>query len=225
MPHPRAGLLGLTLLAFGLASCTDAPVEPTAAPTPTAQAAEARAAARGEPIPGQYIVLFRDGVGDVPGHARGLAAAHGGQVLNTWQHAVRGFSVRIPDAAAEALRRNPNVASVTQDQRVRAFDVQANPTWGLDRIDQRDLPLSNSYTYNNTGAGVTVYVIDTGIETSHPQFGGRAAIGFDAYGGSGQDCNGHGTHVAGTVGGTTYGVAKGVTLIGVRVLDCDGFGD
>ncbi|HEX2211781.1 MAG TPA: S8 family peptidase [Longimicrobium sp.] len=225
MPHkplPRAGLVGFTLLAIGLAACTDAPVAPTATPR---QATEARAAARGEPIPGQYIVLFKDGVPDVAATARGLAAAHGGRVLNTWEHAVRGFSVRIPDAAAEALRRNPHVASVTQDQRVRIADVQTNPTWGLDRIDQRDLPLSNSYTYNNNGAGVTVYVIDTGIQTSHPQFGGRASIGFDAYGGNGQDCHGHGTHVAGTVGSTTYGVAKGVTLIGVRVLDCNGFGD
>ena len=223
IPHPRAGLLGFTLLAIGLASCTDAPVAPTATP---GQAAEARAARRGgQPIPDQYIVVFKDGVSDVPGLARGLTAAHGGKLRFTYQHTIRGFSAMLPAAAAEALRHNPHVARIEQDQVVRAVDVQANPTWGLDRIDQRDLPLNASYGYNTNGAGVTAYIIDTGIETSHPQFGGRATAGYDAYGGNAQDCNGHGTHVAGTVGSTTYGVAKGVNLVAVRVLDCGGFGD
>jgi subtilisin family serine protease len=221
MPHPRAGLLGTTLLAIGLASCTDAPVAPTSTPD---QGVEARASGAGRPIPNQYIVLFKDDVRDAPGTARQLAGAHGGAIHFTYQHAVKGFAATLPPAAVEALRNNPNVASIRPDEVVSAFDVQANPTWGLDRIDQRDLPLSGSYTYNTNGAGVTAYVIDTGIESSHPQFGGRASVGFDAWGGSGQDCNGHGTHVAGTVGSATYGVAKGVTLVGVRVLDCNGDG-
>jgi subtilisin family serine protease len=103
--------------------------------------------------------------------------------------------------------------------------TESNATWGLDRVDQRELPLSTTYTYNNTGAGVRAYIIDTGIRFTHSEFGGRAVSGFDAVdGGSADDCNGHGTHVSGTVGGATYGVAKGVALVGVRVLNCSGSG-
>ena len=112
-----------------------------------------------------------------------------------------------------------------EDGRITLKTTQNNPPWGLDRIDQRDRPLNGQYNYTPTGTGVRAYVIDTGIRTSqHTQFGGRAAAMFDAFGGNGQDCNGHGTHVAGTIGGTTYGVAKGVLLRAVRVLDCDGNG-
>ena len=120
------------------------------------------------------------------------------------------------------------VAAVEPDRVVTAnatqnMDANGDP-WGLDRIDQRSLPLSGTYTYNTTSSGVTAYVIDTGIATSHSDFGGRASNVYDALGGNGQDCNGHGTHVAGTIGGSTYGVAKGVSLRGVRVLDCAGSG-
>jgi subtilisin family serine protease len=111
------------------------------------------------------------------------------------------------------------VAYIEQDQKVSVSQVGS---WGLDRVDQRDLPLNGSYTYNSTGAGVTVYIIDTGIETSHWEFGGRASVGADYVGGNGQDCNGHGTHVAGTVGGANYGVAKSVGLVSVRVFGCSG---
>jgi len=108
---------------------------------------------------------------------------------------------------------------------VRLDTTQSNATWGLDRLDQRDLPLNATYSYDKTGSGVTAYIIDTGIRLSHNDFGGRATSGYDAIdGGSADDCNGHGTHVSGTVGGTTYGVAKGVRLVAVRVLDCGGSG-
>jgi subtilisin family serine protease len=107
---------------------------------------------------------------------------------------------------------------------MEAWTTQSGATWGIDRIDQRSRPLSGTYTYTSTGSGVTAYIIDTGIQTSHSQFGGRAAVAYDALGGNGQDCNGHGTHVAGTVGSATYGVAKGVALRAVRVLDCNGSG-
>jgi subtilisin family serine protease len=133
--------------------------------------------------------------------------------------------VHVTAAQAAALSRNPNVAYVEQDQVYTADATQSpTPSWGLDRVDQHNLPLSNSYTYATTASTVYAYIIDTGIQTTHPDFGGRAAVAYDALGGNGQDCNGHGTHVAGTVGGTTYGVAKGVTLHAVRVLDCRGSG-
>ena len=109
---------------------------------------------------------------------------------------------------------------------MHAFTIEANATWGIDRIDQHNLPLSTTYNYTNTGAGVTAYIIDTGIRFDHSEFGGRAVTGFDAVtsGGNAADCNGHGTHVSGTVGGATYGVAKGVSLVAVRVLGCNGSG-
>ncbi len=124
------------------------------------------------------------------------------------------------------LSKDPAVAYVEQDRTVKALGTQApTPSWGLDRIDQRDLPLNGSFTYPNTGAGVTAYIIDTGIRTSHSDFGGRAIWGTNTTGdGNNTDCNGHGTHVAGTVGGAQYGVAKGVKLIAVKVLNCAGSG-
>jgi subtilisin family serine protease len=174
----------------------------------------------------QYIVVFKDTVPDVPGLADRLAKDHGGMPLFVYEHALRGFAVALPGQAAEALSRNPNVAYVEPDSVVTAFASQANPTWGLDRIDQRSLPLDRSYQYDLTGYGVTAYIIDTGIRTSHSEFGGRAISGYDFVDldAIADDCNGHGTHVAGTVGGTTYGVAKGVDLVAVRVLGCDGTG-
>jgi subtilisin family serine protease len=125
---------------------------------------------------------------------------------------------------AERLSQDFRVLFVEEDGVVTADVTQSNPPWGLDRIDQRNRPLSATYTYNWTGSGVRAYVIDTGIRTSHSQFAGRASNVFDAFGGSGADCNGHGTHVAGTIGGSTYGVAKSALLRGVRVLDCNGSG-
>jgi subtilisin family serine protease len=224
--HPvRFPLLAALALAAG---CSDAPSAPVSLARPSA----AVAGGEGQPerIAGQYIVVFRDDVRDAPGLARQLVAAHGGTLRFTYQHALRGFAAALPDAAVAALQSNPNVERVAPDVLVHAAATQTRATWGLDRIDQRALPLSKTYTYTETGAGVRVYILDSGIRFDHAEFasasGSRAVPGYDAMsdGRNGADCNGHGTHVAGTVGGTTYGVAKGVTLVSVRVLGCDGSG-
>ncbi len=158
--------------------------------------------------------------------ARELARAHGGNITFVYQHALKGFAAKLAPDAAAALATNPRVAYVEPDQVVHAFPSQTPATWGLDRIDQRDLPLNNTYNYNQTGQTVHAYIIDTGMRATHQQFTGRVGNGAD-FVGDGQgtnDCNGHGTHVAGTTGGTTYGVAKLVTLHAVRVLNCQGSG-
>src|SRR5438477_941457 len=180
----------------------------------------------------RYIVVFNDGVTDPIGLARILVATYNGSLVHTYTAALKGFAATLPDAAVPLLRLNPLVAYVEPDQTIRAdgtenMDANGDP-WGLDRIDQQALPLSGAYTYPSDGAGVQAYIIDTGIWTLHPDFGGRADNVYDALTlnliAIGQDCNGHGTHVAGTVGGATCGVAKGVSLHGVRVLGCAGVG-
>ncbi|MCF0094500.1 S8 family serine peptidase [Micromonospora sp. NPDC049114] len=180
-------------------------------------------------VPDSYIVVLKDTavapsrVGDT---AQRLTGRHGGRVARTYGTALRGFEVTVSAGAAARIAADPAVAYVEQNHTVSISGTQANPpSWGLDRIDQRNLPLDSSYTYPNTASNVHAYIIDTGIRFTHNDFGGRATSGYDAVdGGSADDCNGHGTHVAGTVGGSSYGVAKGVQLVGVRVLNCSGSG-
>ncbi|OJF09670.1 S8 family peptidase [Couchioplanes caeruleus] len=188
-----------------------------------------RAAAHGA-IKDSYIVVLKAASADaaeVPSVSRSLARRYGGEVLASYSTAVRGFQADMTALEARRLAANPAVEYVEQDATVRLADLgtQANPVWGLDRIDQTALPLSKSYTYRSA-SNVTAYVLDTGLRVGHSEFGGRASNGRDFIDNDAvaQDCNGHGTHVAGTIGGRTYGVAKDVKLVGVRVLDCGGSG-
>jgi serine protease len=183
-------------------------------------------------IPNQYIVVLKDeqvGRAEVQATAEAMARSQGGRVMHRYEHALRGFAVNISATGAAALARNPRVRYVEQDSIMAIVGTQTEATWGLNRIDQReplDSSLPSNYTYNATAAGVHAYIIDTGIRSTHEEFNGRMSNGYDAVGDTNgtNDCNGHGTHVAATVGGTTYGVAKQVTLHAVRVLNCSGSG-
>jgi serine protease len=188
-------------------------------------------------IPDRYIVVLNDaaaaGVDDqgamgltVSIVAVDMAARYNGTVFHVYDAALKGFAIEMSDGAARKLSADPRVQFVEQDSVVSINATQSPATWGIDRVDQRNLPRSNSYTYNTTASNVHAYIIDTGIRSTHTQFGGRSTGGFTAIndGRGTTDCNGHGTHVAGTVGSSTYGLAKAVRLHPVRVLSCTGSG-
>src|SRR5256714_4050347 len=220
----------LAVAAIAVAACMDASGPAShARPTPPSIVE----AAKGVPIPGDYIVTLRNDVGDVASVAQSIAGSHKGQLKHLYRSALKGFAIRnLPDAAAAAIAADPRVLYVEQDQEFHIVTSTPNPqldppSWGLDRIDQRSWTTpSHSYGFGPTGKGVTAYIIDTGIDFTHPDLEGRASFGDDEISPStnGADCNGHGTHVSGTVGGATYGVAKDVSLVAVRVLDCSGSG-
>ncbi|MFN2389857.1 MAG: S8 family serine peptidase [Actinomycetota bacterium] len=203
----------LTIVAAGL--ITAATLSSSAAAAPT----------RDVDVMGDFIVVMEDSVA-APG---AVAADHvrrvGGDISFVYRHAIKGYAATLPVRLVGTLAADPRVVHIEEDGQMSASTTQTNATWGLDRIDQTGKTLDGNFNYVATGTGVTAYIIDTGIRFSHSQLTGRAVSGYDAIdGGSADDCNGHGTHVSGTVGGTTHGVAKAVKLVGVRVLDCAGSG-
>jgi subtilisin family serine protease len=218
-------VLALAALGWALAACSDSPSAPSSGEAPALEPVDARLSAavgRGPDVQGRFIVTLEPRAN--PGS---VAREHGVQPDFVYNHALNGFAGKISDAARAGLLRDNRVVRVEADGIATIVSTtETGATWGLDRVDQRSLPLSTTFTYTSTGSGVTAYIIDTGLRLSHAEFGGRAVTGYDAVtpGGTAADCNGHGTHVGGTVGGGTYGVAKGVSLVAVRVLDCGGSG-
>jgi subtilisin family serine protease len=219
---PLRWLLAAAPLVLGITACSDEPTR-TADPgvsQPALSALESTAPAR--PVPGQYIVVFKeDRAANVPALVQALVTAPGDSVLFVYQHAIKGFAARLSPASVEAIGKHPAVDRITPDEYGTKDEL-----WNLDRIDQRNLPLNNSYAPNRDGSGVNVYIIDTGVRKSHREFdwGLRARHGYTAIfdGRGSDDCDGHGTHVAATALGTNYGVAKKAMAYSVRIGDCAG---
>ncbi|MGW7368159.1 S8 family peptidase [Streptomyces sp. NPDC054841] len=218
-----ASAIAVAALALGAASALPATAAETA-PEGVIQNAGAPGV-----IAGSYIVTFDESAADAGSKAgKALAAEYGAKIKKTYNAALNGYSVELSEAQAKKFAADPAVESVVQNRVFTISGTQPSPpSWGLDRIDQKALPLNQSYTYpDSAGTGVTAYIIDTGVRITHSDFGGRASYGYDAIDNdnTAQDGHGHGTHVAATVAGSSYGVAKKAKVVGVRVLDNSGSG-
>ncbi|MDB4890886.1 MAG: serine protease [Gemmatimonadetes bacterium] len=215
-------ILPLLLASVAVSGCADNSLSTSTAPaSPTSTLAPQ---ASGTLIAGRYIVGFKSNVADVDIEARRLELRHRGVLRMTYKSALKGMTLTMSAAAADSLRDEPNVAFVEQDRMSATATTQSGASWGIDRTDQRGLPLNNAYSYSADGSGVTVYILDSGINFTHSDFGGRASAGTDIMtpGGTAADCHGHGSTVSGVVAGSTYGVAKKAKLVAVRVVDCNG---
>ena len=224
---PAISALATGIVLFAAFAMRPASEERTPEPpnVPRATATNQPGGTGGQSPVDRYIVVLKSSVDNSGSVADQHKGRFGARVSRVYRHALKGYAARIPDHKVDDVRSDSRVAYVEPDRVARAYTTQTNATWGLDRVDQRALPLNRAYNYTSTGAGVDAYIIDTGIQLDHPEFGGRAVSGIDTIdGGSAEDCDGHGTHVAGTTGGSKYGVAKGARLVAVRVLDCSGSG-
>ncbi|MER7515670.1 S8 family peptidase [Streptomyces sp. NPDC126499] len=226
MSNPRKRVsVAVTVLTLAAAATSLAPTA-SADSRPTPQPGKLLSVPEGQQVKGRYIVQLLDNDTTVStASANKLAKTYGGTAHRVYNHALRGFSAQLSEDEARALSADPKVKYVAPVQIGHSAATQTDPPWGLDRIDQKSLPLDRSYTYAGTAGNVTAYIVDSGIRMSHQDFGGRAKSGYDFVDNDtdASDClqHGHGTHVAGTVGGSTYGVAKGVKLVSVRILDCN----
>ncbi|WP_405978783.1 S8 family peptidase [Streptomyces sp. NBC_00158] len=227
MRHTRrriAGVSATAVVALALGAAAALPASAADGPQGVIENAGAAGA-----VPGSYIVTLKDSAArSTADSGKAVAKRYGAKIDRTYSAALNGYSVEVSEAQARKLAADPAVASVVQNRTFTVDATQPNPpSWGLDRIDQRALPLDQSYTYpDKAGEGVTAYIIDTGVRITHQDFGGRASDGYDAVDNdnTAQDGHGHGTHVAGTVAGGAYGVAKKAKIVGVRVLNNQGSG-